>query len=45
MNLFQLDDPKVTEAIKTIEGVDLNNMTPMDAMMKISEIQKNLKEG
>jgi DNA mismatch repair protein MutS len=44
MNLFQWEDPKVSEVIKHLEETDINNLTPMDAMIKISEIQKKLKE-
>ena len=44
MNLFQWEDPKVSEVIKHLESVDINNLTPMDAMLKFSEIQKKLKE-
>ena len=42
MNLFQWEDPKVSEVIKHLESVDINNLTPMDAML--SSRFKKLKE-
>lgn len=40
LSFFQLDDP-VLEAIREqIKGLDINNLTPVEALMKLNEIKK-----
>lgn len=42
LSFFQLDDP-VLQAIKDeLIGIDINNLTPVEALMKLSDIKKML---
>ncbi|MBE9487741.1 MAG: DNA mismatch repair protein MutS [Bacteroidetes bacterium] len=41
LSLFQLDDPLVADIRKTLYNVDINNMTPIEAFTKLTEL-KNL---
>ncbi|MCR5394436.1 MAG: DNA mismatch repair protein MutS [Bacteroidales bacterium] len=38
--IFQLDDPVLTQIRDEIKGLDPNNMTPMEALNKLAEIKK-----
>ncbi len=40
LSMFQLDDPVLVEIRDQIRGVDLNNITPLEALNKLSEIKK-----
>lgn len=40
LSIFQLDDPVLSEIRDEIKGLDINNMTPMEALNKLSEIKK-----
>ncbi len=40
LSMFQLDDPVLLEIRDQIRGVDLNNITPLEALNKLSEIKK-----
>ncbi|MCQ2148644.1 MAG: DNA mismatch repair protein MutS, partial [Bacteroidales bacterium] len=40
LSLFQLDDPVLSEVRNEIIGIDINNMTPMEALNKLAEIKK-----
>ncbi len=39
LSIFQLDDPVLTQIKKEIEGIDINNLTPMEALNKLNEIK------
>lgn len=42
LSFFQLDDP-ILEAIRDdLEGLDINTLTPVEALMKLNEIKKRL---
>lgn len=41
MSFFQLDDPVLSQIRDEIKGLDLNNITPLEALNKLSDI-KNL---
>ncbi len=43
MNLFSLDDPKLAELRKLLDGVDINSMTPVEALLKLSEMKKMIE--
>ena len=43
LSFFQLDDPALTQVKDQIMGLDLNTITPMEAMMKLHDIRKILK--
>lgn len=40
LSFFQLDDPVLSEIRDEIKGLDVNNMTPMEALNKLAEIKK-----
>lgn len=40
LSLFQLDDPLVADIRKTLLGIDINNMTPIEAFNKLSELKR-----
>jgi DNA mismatch repair protein MutS len=40
MSIFQLDDPVLEQVREQILDLDINNITPVDALMKLSEIQR-----
>ncbi len=40
LSMFQLDDPVLMQIRDEIRGVDLDNLTPLEALMKLSEIKK-----
>jgi len=40
LSFFQLDDPVLEQIKDEIKGIDINNLTPLDALNKLSEIRK-----
>lgn len=42
LSFFQLDDPTLSCIKKQIKGLDLDNLTPIEALNKLSEIKKIL---
>jgi len=40
MSIFQLDDPVLSQISDEIKGIDVNNLTPIEALNKLSDIQK-----
>lgn len=40
LSIFQLDDPVLSQVRDEIKGLDVNNMTPMEALNKLAEIKK-----
>ena len=42
MSFFQLDDPVLTQIRDEILGLDLNNLTPIECLNKLSDIRKIL---
>lgn len=42
LSFFQLDDPTLQSIKKQIKGLDLDNITPIEALNKLSEIKKIL---
>lgn len=43
LSFFQLDDPVLTQIRDEILGLDVNNLTPVDALNKLNEIKKILR--
>lgn len=43
LSIFQLDDPVLKQIRDEILGIDINNLTPMEALNKLYNIQKYLK--
>jgi len=42
LSFFQLDDPVLQDIKEEIENLDINTLTPVEALMKLNEIQKIL---
>lgn len=40
LNFFQLDDPVLSQVRDEITSLDVNNLTPMDALNKLNDIKK-----
>jgi DNA mismatch repair protein MutS len=40
LSLFQLDDPVLSSIRDEIKNVDINNLTPIEALNKLNEIKK-----
>lgn len=43
LNLFQLDDPVLSQVRSEILGIDINSLTPLEALNKLNEIKSILK--
>lgn len=43
LSFFQLDDPILSQVRDEILNIDINNLTPMDALNKLNEIKKIVK--
>ena len=43
LSFFQLDDPVLGQVRDEIENLDINNLTPVEALNKLNEIRKILK--
>jgi DNA mismatch repair protein MutS len=42
MSFFNLDDPLLEEIKEEILNLDINTLTPIEAMMKLNEIKRML---
>jgi DNA mismatch repair protein MutS len=42
LSFFQLDDPALAQIREEILNIDINNLTPVEALMKLNEIKKLL---
>lgn len=40
LSMFQLDDPVLVQIRDQIKGLDINSLTPLEALNKLSEIKK-----
>ncbi|MFK8038745.1 MAG: hypothetical protein AB8B74_10680, partial [Crocinitomicaceae bacterium] len=40
LSFFQLDDPVLMQIKEQIEAIDINTLTPVEALMKLNEIKK-----
>ena len=40
LSFFQLDDPSLMNIKEELEQVDINSLTPLEALMKLSQIKK-----
>lgn len=40
LSMFQLDDPVLTQIRDEIKGLDINSLTPLEALNKLNEIKK-----
>jgi DNA mismatch repair protein MutS len=44
LNLFQLNDPKTAELLQTISKLNIDSLTPIEALMKLNEIKQLLED-
>ena len=42
MNLFATEDPKMKHLKQSIETMDINNMSPIDALLKLAELKQTI---
>ena len=40
LSMFQLDDPILIQIRDQIKGLDINSLTPLEALNKLNEIKK-----
>ena len=40
LSMFQLDDPVLVQIRDQIKGIDINALTPLEALNKLNEIKK-----
>lgn len=45
LSFFQLDDPMLSQVREEIVGIDINTLTPLDALNRLSSIQRLLTGG
>ncbi len=45
LNLFQIDDPKTAEIVETIHKLNIDSLTPIEALMKLNEIKQILEDN
>ena len=45
LEFFKLDDPALEEIKKELLEIDINSMTPMDALLKLSEIKRKITDS
>ena len=43
LSMFQLDDPVMANIRTQLEQIDLNTISPIEALLKLNEIKKILK--
>jgi len=44
LNIFSLDDPLLEEIREDILALDINTLTPVEALMKLNELRKMLQK-
>jgi DNA mismatch repair protein MutS len=44
LSIFNLDDPLLEEIKEEILGLDINTLTPVEALMKLNEIKRMLSK-
>lgn len=42
LSIFQLDDPTLVNIKEQLKGIDINGLTPVEALVKLSEIKKSI---
>ena len=43
LSFFDVEDPKMQEIRKIIEDLDLDNLSPVEALIKLNQIKKKIK--
>jgi DNA mismatch repair protein MutS len=44
LNIFNLDDPLLEEIREDIMNLDINTLTPIEALMKLNELKRTLQK-
>ena len=44
LNIFNLDDPLLEEIREDIMNLDINTLTPIEALMKLNELKRMLQK-
>ncbi len=44
LQMFQMEDPKLKEVLERLQAVDVNTLTPIEAMMKLNEVKQMLED-
>ena len=44
LSFFDLEDPKMQEIRKIIENLDIDNLSPVEALIKLNQIKKEIKD-
>ncbi|PCJ67512.1 MAG: DNA mismatch repair protein MutS [Bacteroidetes bacterium] len=44
LNLFQINDPKTAEILQSIDTLNIESLTPIEALMKLNEIKQLLED-
>jgi DNA mismatch repair protein MutS len=45
MNIFESNDPTAAALKNTIEHININNMTPVECMMKLNELKQIIENN
>ena len=45
LSFFDIEDPKMQVIRKIIEDLDIDNISPVEALMKLNQIKKEMKDG
>lgn len=40
LQMFSMDDPRLKEVIRTLDSIDLNTLTPIEALIKLNEVKQ-----
>ena len=43
LSFFDIEDPKMQEIRKIIENLDIDNLSPVEALIKLNQIKKEIK--
>jgi len=44
LSFFDVEDPKMQEIRKIIENLDIDNLSPVEALIKLNQIKKEIKD-
>ena len=44
LNLFQLSDPKISEVLENLNNLDIDRLTPIEALMKLNELKRIVED-
>ena len=44
LSFFDVEDPTMQKIRKMLEGIDIDSLTPIEALMKLNEIKKTISD-